>query len=157
MERSSGWQLWWSLGTLKESFNVSTEYQGSHPNDHSFSVYTTQTKLNQALTESLYFVDVPSIVVYHCSLTFTISIFPFRPIKYDLIISRRSSAVEVLIIVLHIRGIHHRLIHFLFLSVLSIPRPNNLPHRPSSWHRRKLLKLSPTHIVLVFRRGLTPP
>ena len=37
-ERSSGWQPWYSLETLKTSFNVSSEYQDCHPDDLSVSV-----------------------------------------------------------------------------------------------------------------------
>ena len=37
-ERSSGWQLWYSLETLKTCFHVSSEYQGCHPDDLSVSV-----------------------------------------------------------------------------------------------------------------------
>ena len=39
-ERSSGWQPWYSLETLKASFNVSSEYQGCHPEDISVCVCT---------------------------------------------------------------------------------------------------------------------
>ena len=42
-ERSSGWQLWYSLETLKTSFNVSSEYQGCHPDDLSVFVYVYQS------------------------------------------------------------------------------------------------------------------
>ena len=38
-ERSSGWQPWYSLETLKTSFNVSSEYQGCQPDHFSVSVY----------------------------------------------------------------------------------------------------------------------
>ena len=38
-ERSSGWQLWYSLETLKLVFNVSSEYPGFHPDDLSVSVF----------------------------------------------------------------------------------------------------------------------
>ena len=37
-ESSSGWQLWYSLETLKASFNVSSEYQSCQPDDLSVSV-----------------------------------------------------------------------------------------------------------------------
>ena len=37
-KRSSGWQLWYSLETLKLVFNVSREYQGCHPDDLFVSV-----------------------------------------------------------------------------------------------------------------------
>ena len=37
-ERSSGWQPWYSLETLKTSFNVSSEYQGCQPDHFSVSV-----------------------------------------------------------------------------------------------------------------------
>ena len=37
-ERSSGWLPWSSLGTLKLTFNVSSDEQGSHPDDLSVSV-----------------------------------------------------------------------------------------------------------------------
>ena len=36
--RPSGWQPWYSLETLKIVFNVSCEYQGSHPDDLFISV-----------------------------------------------------------------------------------------------------------------------
>ena len=36
---SSGWQLLYSLGTLKLVFNVSSEYQGCHPDDLFVSVH----------------------------------------------------------------------------------------------------------------------
>ena len=50
MERSSGWQPWYSLQMLKTSFNISSEYQGCHPEDLSISVrpqslYPCTTKL----------------------------------------------------------------------------------------------------------------
>ena len=38
-KRSSGWQRCYSLETLKLVFNVSSEYQGCHPDDISASVY----------------------------------------------------------------------------------------------------------------------
>ena len=38
MERSSEWLPWPSLGTLKTSFNVPSDDQGSHPDDLSVSV-----------------------------------------------------------------------------------------------------------------------
>ena len=38
-ERSSGWQPWYSLETLKLVFNVSSEYQGCHPDDLFVSVF----------------------------------------------------------------------------------------------------------------------
>ena len=38
MEWSSGWQPWYSLETLKLAFNVSSEYQGCHSDDHFVSV-----------------------------------------------------------------------------------------------------------------------
>ena len=38
-ERSSEWQPWYSLETLKLVFNVSSEYQSCHPDDLSVSVY----------------------------------------------------------------------------------------------------------------------
>ena len=37
--RSSGWQPWHSLETLKHVFNISSEYQDCHPDDLSVSVY----------------------------------------------------------------------------------------------------------------------
>ena len=37
-EKWSGWQPWYSLETLKLVFNVSSEYQGCHPDDLSVSV-----------------------------------------------------------------------------------------------------------------------
>ena len=45
--RSAGWQPWYSLETLKTSFNVSSEYQCCHPDDISVSVhrYLSQFKL----------------------------------------------------------------------------------------------------------------
>ena len=36
---SSGWQPWYSLETLKTSFNISSEYQGCQPDDLSVSVH----------------------------------------------------------------------------------------------------------------------
>ena len=38
-ERSSRWQPWYSLETLKTSFNVSSEYQDCHPDDLCISVF----------------------------------------------------------------------------------------------------------------------
>ena len=42
MERSSWWQPWYSLETLKTSFNVSSEYQSYQPDDVSVSVHGLQ-------------------------------------------------------------------------------------------------------------------
>ena len=39
MERSSVWQPWYSLETLKFLFSVFSEYQGCHPDGLSVSVY----------------------------------------------------------------------------------------------------------------------
>ena len=39
MQRSSGWQPWYSLTMLKLVFNVSSEYLGCHPDDLSISLY----------------------------------------------------------------------------------------------------------------------
>ena len=39
MERLLGWQPWYSLETLKTSFNVSSEYQGCRSDDLSVSVW----------------------------------------------------------------------------------------------------------------------
>ena len=44
-ERSSDWQLWCSLETLKLVFNVSSEYQGCQPDDIFVSVYVTSIAL----------------------------------------------------------------------------------------------------------------
>ena len=38
-ERSSGWQPWYPLETLKTSFKVSSQYQGCQPDDIPVSVY----------------------------------------------------------------------------------------------------------------------
>ena len=39
MEWFSGWLPWSSLGTLKLAFNISSDDQGSHPDDLSISVF----------------------------------------------------------------------------------------------------------------------
>ena len=44
-ERSSGWQPWYSLQTLKASFKVSNAYQDSHPDDLPVSMWHTCTFL----------------------------------------------------------------------------------------------------------------
>ena len=44
-ERSSGWQPWYSLETLKTSFNVSSEYQGRQADELSVSVMSIASRV----------------------------------------------------------------------------------------------------------------
>ena len=46
---SSGWQPWYWLETLKLVFNVSSGYQGCHPDDLSVSVYSCSTSGEPAI------------------------------------------------------------------------------------------------------------
>ena len=48
-ERSSGWQPWYSLETLKTRFNVSSEYQSCHTGDLSVSVIDNKPAFDQVL------------------------------------------------------------------------------------------------------------
>ena len=45
MEKSSVWQPWYSLETLKLAFNVSSKFQGCHPDDLSVSVWSKKSAL----------------------------------------------------------------------------------------------------------------
>ena len=63
-ERSWGWQLWYSLETLKLVFNVSGEYHGCHPDNLSISV----TNVAESTHASSY-VDHCQVALYNNTIT----------------------------------------------------------------------------------------